>query len=95
MIQALEEPKEFNRQMGNLFSKWLRTLPYPFLKEDAFIDSDDIAFLDGSERYLLKFANKCLKCNLSKGPDFVAKVKTTYIIGEAKFLTDYGGHQNV
>ncbi|MEW6685340.1 MAG: type II restriction endonuclease [Candidatus Edwardsbacteria bacterium] len=29
-----------------------------------------------------------------KGPDFLAKVKDIYVIGEAKFLTDYGGAQN-
>ena len=39
------------------------------------------------------FANQKLKCNLDKAPDFIAKVKQKYVIGEAKFLTDYGGHQ--
>jgi hypothetical protein len=30
---------------------------------------------------------------LDKAPDFIAKVKQKYVIGEAKFLTDYGSHQ--
>lgn len=30
----------------------------------------------------------------NKGLDFVAKFNSKYIIGEAKFLTDFGGHQN-
>ena len=28
-----------------------------------------------------------------KGLDFIARFNKKYIIGEAKFLTDYGGHQ--
>lgn len=94
MIKALEEPKEFNRQIGTLFKKWLRRLGYPFLNDDVFVSSNEISFLDGSENHLLNFANSYLGCNLNKGPDFIAKVREVYIIGEAKFLTDYGGHQN-
>ena len=94
MIKAIEEPKEFNRQIGTLFKRWLRTLGYPFLEDDDFVSSHDISFLDGSENHLLNFANSYLRCHLDKGPDFVAKVGERYIIGEAKFLTDYGGHQN-
>jgi len=94
MIKALEEPKEFNRQIGTLFKKWLRTLEYPFLNDDVFVSLDGVSFLDGSENHLLNFANSYLRCNLIKGPDFIAKVGDVYIIGEAKFLTDYGGHQN-
>lgn len=29
-----------------------------------------------------------------KGLDFIAKFNHQFIIGEAKFLTDFGGHQN-
>jgi hypothetical protein len=29
-----------------------------------------------------------------KGLDFVARFNNKYVIGEAKFLTDFGGHQN-
>ena len=32
--------------------------------------------------------------DVDKGLDIVAKVDTRYVIGEAKFLTDFGGHQN-
>lgn len=94
MIKSLEEPKEFNRQIGVLFKRWLRTLEYPFLNDDVFVSSHDISFLEGSENHLLDFANSYLGCNLNKGPDFIAKVINVHVIGEAKFLTDYGGHQN-
>ncbi|MDF2954919.1 MAG: hypothetical protein OD815_000535 [Candidatus Alkanophagales archaeon MCA70_species_2] len=33
MIESIEEPKEFNRQIGTLFKRWLRTLEYPFLND--------------------------------------------------------------
>ena len=31
---------------------------------------------------------------MDKGLDLVARFNKKYIIGEAKFLTDFGGHQN-
>ncbi|MBD3285588.1 type II restriction endonuclease, partial [candidate division WOR-3 bacterium] len=31
---------------------------------------------------------------LEKKPDFIAKARNTFIIGEAKFLTTHGGNQN-
>lgn len=94
MIESIEEPKEFNRQIGTLFKKWLQKIGYPILNADDFGNYDGIAFLQGSDAQLKDFANTVLACNLPKGPDFLAKVRRKYIIGEAKFLTDYGGHQN-
>lgn len=94
MIASLEEPKEFNRQIGTLFKKWLPQLGYPFLSPQAFEGGPQIAFLQGSDRILQTFANEKLGCQLQKAPDFVAKVREKYVVGEAKFLTDHGGHQN-
>ncbi len=37
---------------------------------------------------------KTINYNREKGLDFVARLKSRYVIGEAKFLTDFGGHQN-
>lgn len=37
---------------------------------------------------------KNLNYNRDKGLDFVGRFNGKYIIGEAKFLTDFGGHQN-
>jgi len=95
IINGIEEPKEFNRQIGTLFRKWLKTLSYPFLQKDEFANSEiGIAFLDGSDEELMRYANDILGCDLVKGPDLLAKVGVHYVLGEAKFLTDYGGHQN-
>ncbi|BBE42437.1 Tsp45I type II restriction enzyme [Conexivisphaera calida] len=95
LIRLSEEPKEFNRQLGPMFKNWLKKLGYPFLVEDQFTNfRGGIAFLDGSDKKLGKFANEKLKCGLDKTPDFIAKVDDKFVIGEAKFLTDFGGHQD-
>lgn len=93
-IEALQEPKEFNRQIGALFSRWLPKLGYPLLGEPDFESHSGIALLLGSNARLKDYANTRLDCDLEKGPDLLAKVGDKYVIGEAKFLTDYGGHQN-
>jgi len=94
VIAGCEEPKEFNRQIGALFGKWLPKLGYPFLPEREFDKFDGIAFLLGGNGEKKDYANRVLGCNLSKGLDLLAKAGSKYIIGEAKFLTDFGGHQN-
>lgn len=94
LIEGCEEPKEFNRQIGTLFRKWLPKLGHPFIPQEDFERYNGIAFLEGSDEALMNYANETLGCNLDKGPDFLVKVGNRHIIGEAKFLTDYGGHQN-
>lgn len=94
MVESLEEPKEFNRQIGTLFKKWLPKLRYPILPEYDFQICNEIAFLQGGDAQLKNYANAKVGCNLDKGPDFLAKVGEKYVLGEAKFLTDHGGHQN-
>jgi len=40
------------------------------------------------------FAKEHLDYRHPKGLDFVGRFNGKYVIGEAKFLTDFGGHQN-
>lgn len=40
------------------------------------------------------FAKEHLDYKLNKGLDLIARFNGKYVIGEAKFLTDFGGHQN-
>ncbi|MEW6482996.1 MAG: restriction endonuclease [bacterium] len=94
IIEAIEEPKASSRRIGILFRKWLPSIGYPVLPESEFGTYKGIAFLQGSDAQLRNFANEKLGCNLEKGLDFLAKVKDIYLIGEVKFLTDYGGAQN-
>jgi len=93
IIEGCEEPKEFNRQIGPMFRSWLPKLGYPLLSESEFTKYEGIALLKGSNGEKKDYVNKVLGCNLDKGPDLVAKVGDRYIVGEAKFLTDTGGHQ--
>ena len=94
-LELASKPKSPSRQLGHSFKRWLRTLDYPFLEENEFKEYSDIAFLEGSDKKLKKFAVEELKIrNLRKGIDFVLKKKNKFVLGEAKFLTDYGDTQN-
>jgi len=89
-------PKETNRQIGPLFRRWLdkRPLGVPLLMTKEFLKTKDNAVLKGTDRELVKFSQEHLGYEGSKGLDFIAKFNRKYVIGEAKFLTDFGGHQN-
>lgn len=43
---------------------------------------------------MLSFAGEYLNYKRNKGLDFIGRFNNKYVIGEAKFLTDFGGHQN-
>lgn len=43
---------------------------------------------------MMNFAKHHLGYKHDKGLDFIARFNGKYVIGEAKFLTDFGGHQN-
>ncbi len=90
------EPKETNRQIGPLFRRWLnkKSLGIQPVKLDEFLETEENAILDGSDREMRTFAREHLNYSRDKGLDFIARFNGKYIIGEAKFLTDFGGHQN-
>jgi len=93
--QKLEAPKKASRKMGPMFRNWL-IKTFQFLDSEEFKNSNTVAFLKGSDAILKEFAMSELKCKfgkLSKGLDFVAKIKSNYIVGTAKFITDFGGTQ--
>ncbi len=94
--ERCSEPKETNRQIGPLFRRWINkgVLGVPNLKLKEFITTKDNAILDATEKEMTNFAKKYLNYNRNKGLDFVARFNGKYVIGEAKFLTDFGGHQN-
>jgi len=95
MFEGIEEAVEFNRTIGPLFRRWLPKLGYPMLDLHGFERFDKgIAILDASPEELRRFANQRVGANLEKRPDILAKNNGRYVIGEAKFLTDVGGHQN-
>jgi len=90
------EPKETNRQIGPLFKRWINkgVLGVPNLKLKEFLATKNNAVLDATDKEMMDFAKEYLNYNRNKGLDFVAIFNGKYVIGEAKFLTDFGGHQN-
>lgn len=97
IYEKCTEPKETNRQMGSLFKRWISkgTLGAPVYNNvEDFLTTDKNAVLNASDAEMETFARKYLGYNHEKGLDFVARFNGKYIIGEAKFLTDFGGHQD-
>ena len=93
------EPKETNRQIGPMFKVWINKgcLGYKPIGIDEFINTDSNAILSASDREMGEFAKDYCGYDYGdaeKGLDFVARFNNKYVIGEAKFLTDNGGHQN-
>lgn len=71
------------------------TLCAPLLKLPGFMSTLDNTILDVSGKEMTEFAHEYLNYNRDKELDFVARFNGKYIIRRAKFLTDFGGHQNV
>ena len=90
------EPKETNRQIGPLFRRWLnkKSLGVQPVKMDKFLATKGNAILDAGDAEMMAFAKEHLNYKHSKGLDFIGRFNGKYVIGEAKFLTDFGGHQN-
>jgi hypothetical protein len=96
IFERCSEPKETNRQIGPFFRRWLNTkaLGIQPVALDEFAPNNSDAILDGSDKQLMDFARDELNYTHNKGLDFIARFNGKYVIGEAKFLTDFGGHQN-
>ncbi|MFA6941744.1 MAG: hypothetical protein WCQ54_12340 [Clostridiaceae bacterium] len=106
MIERITEPKETNRQIGPMFTNWLKSAYPSYTDSHEFLNSkEQVSIYSVSDAALVQLAANYLGCKLpvgtdskEKGLDLVVKVnnndKTFFIIGEAKFLTDFGGHQN-
>lgn len=96
IIENISAPKVTNRQIGPLFKNWLArnalgcNITYD---ESDFMQADiDTIFL-GSDTSMQNVAHKYLGYDRAKGLDFLAKIRNKFILGEAKFLSDFGGHQ--
>lgn len=96
IYERCSEPKETNRQIGPLFRRWLARgiIGADLLNVFDFRKTKSNAILHGSDGELMGFAREYLNYSRDKGLDFVGRFNGTYVIGEAKFLTDFGGHQN-
>lgn len=98
LYEKIIEPKETNRQMGPLFSRWLERGVLGVLPcdRDEFMSNSNDAVLRGSDAELKDFAASELGFEREdkKGLDFIGRFNNIYVVGEAKFISDEGGHQN-
>lgn len=96
LYEKCTQPKETNRQMEPLFHRWVNSgaLGINPISEEQFLSSSDNAILEGGDNSLRAFAERHLGYKRKKGIDFIGRFNGKYIIGEAKFISDEGGHQN-
>lgn len=96
IYENLSQPKETNRQIGPLFKRWINSgvLGLNPVLLDKFIHTQDNAVLNASDKAMQEYAKEYLGYERLKGLDFIARFNGKIIIGEAKFLSDFGGHQN-
>ena len=97
ILDKTSAPKETNRQMGPLFKNYIdkETLGLKVFKDEAsFMDYSGDAIYNCSDIQGEKFAKAYLGYNRDKSLDFIARVNNIFVIGETKFLTDFGGHQD-
>lgn len=96
IFERCSEPKETNRQIWPLFRRRLNkgSLGIQPVKIDQFLSSNENAILDAWDNEMMGFAKEYLNYTRNKWLDFVGRFNGKYIIGEAKFLTDFWGHQN-
>lgn len=91
------QPKETNRQMGQLFRRWLDNSGVGIqpVSEKVFLSDNNNAVLAGNDQQLKEFASKhCGYERDDKGVDLIARFNNKLVVGEAKFISDEGGHQN-
>lgn len=95
LYQKCSQPKEANRQIGPMFRYWVEHTEWgiPVIPFEDFSLTEENAICGGSDQDKKHFAEVHLNYHRNKGLDFLARINHRYIIGEAKFLTDYGGHQ--
>lgn len=96
ILERCSEPKETNRQIGPFFRRWLQrdVLGVPRLNLKDYINTNENAILDVGDAELMKFAKEHFGYNKDKGLDLICRFNGKNVLGEAKFLTDFGGHQN-
>ena len=96
IFEKCSEPKETNRQIGPMFKRWIssKSLGILPMRPNLFFNTNEDAILDASDKEMMDISKQKFNYNRNKGLDFVARFNGNHIIGEAKFLSDFGGHQN-
>ena len=94
-----EEPKESNRQMGQLFNDWVKTgslgSDCKVINDiDEFANSNGNRCFVGGDEQKRRFVLDNFDCELGKGFDLLVVFNDRFVFGEAKLITDFGGHQD-
>ncbi|CRF48368.1 type II restriction enzyme [Helicobacter heilmannii] len=98
ILLELTKPIETNRQMGNFFKNWVQqNFAYPITDDPhaflAYKGTTPMIF-NASDQAMQDLAKNHFGYRRDKGLDFIAKCSHKVVLGEAKFLSDFGGHQN-
>ena len=95
LLEKIVEPKETNRQIGPMFKNWIKKTTFCLPKLDIVdFDKQKNGIMIASDDQMKNYAKKNFNYTPNKGLDFIAKKEGKFLIGETKFLTDFGGHQN-
>ena len=96
IYERSSKPKKTNGHIGILFRHWLNkgALGVQPVSLKDFLASDDNAVLDAGDAQMMNFAGEQLNYTRNKRLDFIARFNGKYVIGEAKFLTNFAWHQS-
>lgn len=96
LYEKCSTPKESNRQIGISFKRWVESgvLGFQAVNLKKFVSNAENAILKASDNEMKEFAQNYLGYISDKGLDLIARFNNKYVIAEAKFITDFGGHQN-
>ena len=90
-------PKEQNRQIGPMFRQWVEKIALAgetaYSDIGSFVNGDGNRYLVGTDALKKECVETEFNHQLKKGPDVLAIWNRKYVLGEAKLITDLGGHQ--
>lgn len=104
ILRGLERPKDINRTLGAAFKRWINEKftkdPFRVVKDYKMLPTcsdTEICIYAGPDEKIAEFIKVYLRLKEPvKGffdRDIIVKVKDTYVIGEARFLSTPGGSQ--
>ncbi|MGC8849146.1 MAG: hypothetical protein ACP5QI_01570, partial [Candidatus Bathyarchaeia archaeon] len=97
IFRGVERPIDINRVMGPAFHNWLRSYfprrGIPVLPRHEFESYEGRAFLDAKNTGIMKYLNEKYGYVLDRGRDLLLRTKDKFVVGEARFLSTYGGSQ--
>jgi hypothetical protein len=97
LVRKLKKAPEPSKRMGGMFKAWIKSgaLGRKFVRTaDDFLADNSDKILVGTDATLKKFASDYLGYTGKRGLDVIAMVGGNIIVGEAKYIGDFGGSQN-